>query len=195
WLVAVHDGVVVARSDVFLQSDAQVDSLIDALRESFPGLRILGASPDEPPPDLEQLAAACSPLTRLDPVRRPFWPRAWLFVPGVLAALLWLGKETLSPAAPAPAPVTKTVSVVDARSAWQDAVGRALAGHGVHGRSGLRTVLDALHAIPAVAGGWLLGHVQCKPLSPVAAQWQCQASYRRGERHASSQTLAVRLGV
>src|SRR5690606_22334035 len=69
------------------------------------------------------------------------------------------------------------------------------AGHGVHGRSGLRTVLDALHAIPAVAGGWLLGQVQCKPLSPVAAQWQCQASYRRGERHARSQTLAVRLGV
>lgn len=194
WLVAVHDGVVVARSDVFLDTDTQVDSLIDELRDSFPGLRVLGGSPDDLPSGLDQLAAACDPSTRLQAMRRPWGAATWLAAPVALAVLLWLGKLAMAPVPAPPVPVKVAVSAVDVQSAWKDAVGRTLAGHGVHGRSGLRAVLDALHAVPAVAGGWLLGQVGCKPLSPTAGQWQCQASYRRGERHASSHTLAVRLG-
>src|SRR5690554_6833744 len=39
WLVAVHDGVVVARSDTFPADALQFESLLTALRDSFPGLR------------------------------------------------------------------------------------------------------------------------------------------------------------
>src|SRR5690606_9681448 len=70
WLVAVHDGVVVARTDRLYSKKEDADCVLDELKQAYPHLVILGAPHAPALPTLEDIEAASSPRSCLALVSR-----------------------------------------------------------------------------------------------------------------------------
>ena len=175
WLVAVHEGAVMTRTDQLHDDPASLHDTVRLLREAHPGLVVHDHSRTSGDL-LEILFKAAQQQGELARVRRR--PGLSLVLPAsaflLLSGLLLTSDQRLlsvSSAGDAP-------PAVDPSTAWREAVAAAAQGHRVHGVAGLRAVMDTLYTVPVYLAGWLLTQVECRPHS---AQWQCRASFRRDE--------------
>lgn len=187
WLVAVHEGAVVARTDKVFRSPAQAGQGLGELKQAFPQLTVLGEGQSPAAPSLTALAAASDGHSRLLRVARSYsrlpLPAQWLVLAVILMFLLLRAWAVLRPAVP----TARSVSPMEAGQAWRDATeqaGRAIA---VHGVQGTRAVLDSLYQLPVRISGWSFVNADCQP--EALGHWHCRARYRRVDPKASNETL------
>ncbi|HWK69932.1 MAG TPA: hypothetical protein VNS29_03735 [Burkholderiaceae bacterium] len=192
WLVAVHEGAVVARTDRFYPSRLAAEEVLAELRLAYPQLRILGAPGAPGVPDMAAIEAASSAATQLRRIAgwRPFfpWPVQCFALALVLVLLVPAAWRALRPdRAVAAGPAQE-----DPAQAWRDAISRSAQGRLVHGLQGTRTLLEAFYELPVNMGGWRLLQAEC---APHGAQWHCRARYERRETGASNQSLLENIRV
>lgn len=185
WLVAVHEGAVMTRTDQLHDDPAGLYETLRLLREAHPGLMMLDEN-QEPSGLLHSLLQGAREYGELQRVRT--WPGRSLLCVMLLALLcaglaLVFGRGGFTGGA-----AEAGVPAIDPASAWRKAIAAATQGHTVHGVAGLRSVLDALHAMPVYLAGWLLTQVECRPR---AAEWQCKAAFRRDEAGDNQSLIAV----
>lgn len=182
WMVAVHQGAVVARTDRCYPSQELALAALDELRPAYPQLRYLDSSCDDAP-TLVQLQAALGQQTRLHKSGR--WNRAFplpvqLFVLVLLLALLlpkaWQRWR-------ANAVVTTPLQQQDAGLLWQQAIAQSLHGRVLHGPQGTQAILHSLYQLPVNLAGWQLDQAEC---TGVGVRWTCSASYLRQVSWASN---------
>lgn len=175
WLVAVHEGAVMTRTDQLHNDLSSVHDVVRLLREAHPGL-VVHDGGQASSGLLDALFGAAKEHGELLSVRG--WPSlpAWLLLSvlcSVSGLALLAGHSFFSAAQMVPEhPET------DPATAWRNAVAAAAHGHTVHGVAGLRAVLDALHAAPVYLAGWLLKQVECHPKG---MEWHCRATFQRDE--------------
>jgi hypothetical protein len=186
WLVAVHEGAVVARTDRFYPSREAAHDALTELRLAHPKLLLLG-SPGAPAlPTMAAIEAACSTSTQLRriPGWRPFLPLPVQCFVLVLALVLLLPAawRTMRPAST----IASVAEQKDAAQIWRDAIARSAQGRYVHGTRGSRMLLEAFYALPVNIQGWRLRQAECVPQ---AHQWHCQARYERRAPDASNESF------
>ena len=184
WLVAVHDGTVVARTDRLYVSRADADAALRELQQAYPQLVVLGAPGASPAPTLPDIEAASARQSQLIPLGR--W-RSMLPVP-VQWFLLSLAIVLLAPRfwhifqSVQKSPVA--VDSIDPVQAWQEAIARVNRNTMIHGVDGTRSVLRSLHGLPVYLAGWTLVQATCTAHHSV---WHCQARYDRRLMDASNE--------
>lgn len=186
WLVAVHEGAVIARTDRIYPHFVDAQPVLAELRQAYPQLQVLG---EPQAPDLPNLAAieeASSSHSRLQALSRwtsvlP-WPVQAFVLALVLIVLIPRLAHLLRPEPKVPAPV----AVADLRQAWRQAVEKAFQDRIVHGVLGTRILLDALYELPVRVGGWILLQAEC---TAQGRDWRCQASYERRSIQASNSSF------
>lgn len=186
WLVAVHDGAVVMRTDRLFESREQAAGALGELRQAYPRLVVLPGAEGYEAPDLAQIEAAGTPQTRLAPVAarwRSLLPRPiqWLLLAVLLAMLLPRAWQALRPPRQA-----QTAVGIDAAQAWRTALRKVQRRHALHGVRGTQAVLAVLYALPVSLAGWRLSQAACEA-QPGA--WQCTARYERRDARASNAGL------
>jgi hypothetical protein len=186
WLVAVHDGAVVARTDKMYVSAQQARHELDELRQAFPQLVVLGEARSPEVPDLSAIAAAGGGHSRLQRVGRGYFGlpalTRWILPSLILALLLPRVWAVLRP----PAQKAQPVSIVDAGQVWRAAHKRAGQAVPIQGVQGTRAVLDSFYRLPIRVAGWSLVNASCEP---VPSHWQCRARYKRIGLRADNSTL------
>lgn len=189
WLVAVHEGAVIARTDILLGSSQQVSGLLDELRLAYAHIRHLDPGREKSgAPDLEALAVAADDRALLWRISARWVPKS-LSALAVFVSVVAVGVAFAASAAGrwlSGQPVPGPVSAQAAMHAWVSARSAATALVRVHGVDGMRQLLLSLYRVPVQVSGWHLVNVLCKPLS---STWRCTASLRRGSDHASNQRL------
>lgn len=183
WLLAVHDGAVIARTDRLCASYADAVAIVDSLYQAYPALAIMDAGVV---PTLDNLALNHHTQALLRRVASPLsWmpgPLRWLlFILGVAVVIASLYNALLAPAqidAKKPQPTPEQAW----RKAIQDAAGR----YWVHGVVGSAAVLHTLYKLPSMVGGWQLDQAQC---DATASLWHCTARFQRHGRDATNQTF------
>ncbi|MCC2595317.1 type 4b pilus protein PilO2 [Pusillimonas sp. MFBS29] len=189
WLLALHEGVVVARTDQIYHSPADADEVIGSLRLAYPQIQVLADPAADGLPTQAALEAASSTPSQLHPLRRwqavlP-WPVQAFVLVLVLVLLLpraWhvFAGAHASVAEPAPP---------DPLHAWRQAVSASAGQRQVHGSQGTRILLESLHDLPGALGGWVLRQAVC---TAQGLHWQCNAEYERQHVQASNESfLAV----
>ncbi|HEY9279498.1 MAG TPA: type 4b pilus protein PilO2 [Eoetvoesiella sp.] len=186
WLVAVHEGAVVARTDKLYRSRAEAVAVLEELRQAYPQLVVLDSSQAPESLTLETIAAASEVQTQLAPLGR--W-RSVLPLPiqcfllalllVVMAPRLW---AVLRPATA----VVPPAYAVDPVLAWQDAISQVLRSMAVHGVGGTQLLLNSIYQVPVRISGWDLADVLC---TPEKFEWHCQARYDRRDPQASNEYL------
>lgn len=187
WLVAVHEGAVVARTDRLFPSSADAQLVLSELRLAYPQLVLLGDAQAPATPSLGAIEAASSHHSSLRLLRRwsPIlpWPVQVFLLSLVLVLLVPRLWDMLRPVSQGPAK-----QMGDPAQAWRLALEKAIQDRHVHGVAGTRSLLETLHQLPIRVGGWTLKEAEC---TPQARKWRCQARYERSTVHASnSQFLA-----
>ncbi len=188
WLVAVHEGAVVARTDRLYRSGAQAEPVLAELRQAYPQLVLLGAALAPDMPTLAAIEAASGAHSRLHAVSawRPLLP--WPVQCFVLALVLVLLVPRLWHSLGSGPRAAEHKQAADPRQAWQSAIERSAQHRYVHGVQGTRILLDALYRLPVRVGGWALRQAEC---SAQSRQWHCRARYeRRGVLASNSRFLA-----
>ena len=182
WLVAVHEGAVMARTDVVYRSPEQAMQALHALQQAHPRLVLL---PESDGLTLETVAGASDSGTALrDTGRRR---RQWLlgaFLPAA-ALLAWtlLTKQAgLAAARPGPA----VMDAGEIRSQWEAAVSLAEQDIVVHGVAATHAALRHFYDIPAVIAGWALVRASC---SADGRAWRCGADYDRKRLDADNEGM------
>ncbi|MEO6985130.1 MAG: hypothetical protein ABI155_07280 [Paralcaligenes sp.] len=185
WLVAVHEGAVVARTDKLFASRHQAADVLAELEQAYPQLQILDSTPEVI--DLPLLEAASTVETRLLPLDR--WrpllpgPVQWFVLSMVLIGLLPRLWRVV-----APAPKVQAAGPYDPYQAWSDALSQASRSIVVHGVHGTRAALNGLQDAPVQVAGWFLAQATCMPQT---GGWRCQARYdRRGVQASNDGLLA-----
>jgi hypothetical protein len=184
WLVAVHEGAVVARTDKLYSSRAEAGAVLDELKQAYPQLQVMGDQKAPVLPTLPMIAAASTVQTQLAPVSRwnPVFPAPvqWFALALVLVFViprLWpVLRQAGATAVPA--------AVVDPVSAWQQAVSKATRHVTVHGVQGTQLLLHSLYTVPVRMDGWGLVDVNC--VAQLSA-WRCRARYDRRDARASNE--------
>lgn len=183
WLVAVHEGAVIARTDVVYRLAEQAEQAMHELRRAYPRLTML--HPEGGGPTLEALAAVCDAGTALKSTghRRRRWLLG-LLVP-VAAVLAWAALKNPADSAVARA---GSFSLDDhaLRLRWSKAIALAEQGIALHGVAATHAVLHHLYQVPATIAGWALLRVHC---SASSGAWRCNADYDRKLHGADNQGL------
>lgn len=179
WLVAIHEGAVVARTDHVYNDVEQARAAIKELRQAYPTLRTLEQDTPFAPEDMSAAAQMKARLHRVP------WRPVRLAVPAAGLALM-LAAWVFSDAQALLAPDTAADDLLSADDAslWAQARRTALDAHWVHGVAGTSNLLDALYRLPLRTAGWKLLQVQCHS---AREHWRCEAQYRRAEPEASNQ--------
>src|SRR5690606_34509253 len=182
WLVAVHEGAVVARTDRLFGSSADAQLVLSELRQSYPQLVLLGHAQAPAQPGLGAIEAASSHPSSLRALRRwaPIlpWPVQVFLLALVLVLLVPRLWQSFHPAPKAPAQ-----QLDDPVQAWKAARDKAIQGRMVHGVQGTRSLLETLHQLPVRVGGWALKEAEC---IPHPRKWRCHARYERSTVQASN---------
>lgn len=173
WLVAVHEGAVMTRTDQFHTDAAELDAALAMLREAHPALMLLHYGDDADGLLDALFNAAREHGAGLVSVRALNAGRPKLAVAAacVLGAAVWAGDAYRSAARR-----QAQAAVPDAAAAWRTAVTESARPHRVHGVAGLERLLDALYEAPATVGGWALTQIDCRP---AGLHWSCYGRYRR----------------
>ncbi|GAB2910555.1 hypothetical protein [Paralcaligenes ginsengisoli] len=189
WLVAVHEGAVVARTDRLFRCRSDAESVLEELKQAYPRLAMVGLPPSVDSVDLPLIESSSGRQARLLPVSH--WHRAlprpiqWFVLILLLALLLPRLWKLMSPAARAPAAAQQ----MDPGKAWESALARASREIVVHGVQGTRTALHSLYDMPVRIAGWYLVNAACMPH---ARGWRCQARYDRRGSEASNELLLAK---
>jgi len=191
WLVAVHEGLVIARTDRLFDDPEPADRLLAELKLAYPGLIVAGETPAIGLADLAQMAQSAGQagqISALRRLRRPLpRPVSILFCVLGLAAVLpgiyggdvaaRLGRmDDDSPDA------VTVASLYAARAAGIEPTPPL-----VHGIAGLKGLLDTFHAVPLRPAGWRLSHAYCDAGDD--SIWRCAAHYERDAAQASNAGL------
>jgi len=183
WLVAVHEGAVIARTDVVYRLPGQAEQAMHELRRAYPRLTVL--HPEGDGLTLEALAAASDAGTALKNTghRR----RRWLLGMLVLAAtvLAWVALKNPADSAVA-RPGSFGLDEHEILLRWSKAFALAEQGIAIHGVAATHAVLRHLYQVPAAIAGWTLLRVNC---SASASSWRCNADYDRKRHGADNQGL------
>ncbi|MFA7668119.1 MAG: type 4b pilus protein PilO2 [Burkholderiaceae bacterium] len=174
WLVAVHEGAVMTRSDQLHADPDYAGDTLKLLSAAHPALVMHEESASSLLDILFEAARDEGELTR---IRGRFGVPA-PFLSGVsLAAVILLGFLLWRALMPAPVGVS-SAPVESAEAAWRNAIAASIQPHAVQGVAGLQSVLDAIHDVPASLAGWQLVEIEC---TPQGSQWHCLAAYRRSD--------------
>lgn len=186
WLVAVHGGAVIARTDSVYRTPDEAALMLDELRQAYPHIAMLGEPGAPAPPPLAAIEAASSPHSRLQRVAG--WPSVfpWPIQCFLMTLVLALLLPRLWDAFNRPAHGPPAAKPVDARLAWKQAVARSAHQRVVHGSKGYAALLENLYRLPATIGGWKLLRAEC---APAGQQWQCHAQYERWRPGANNDTF------
>lgn len=181
WLVAVHEGAVIARTDYVYTTEAEVEALIGQLRQAYPTLTVLD---DQASLSLSGLIENRSADAELRHVahRNSILSRPFLTM--LLAALLILVVyKALSAADVFHRRQNPTAGEIVPEVAWDAAVRNVINARWVHGAAGTHDVLSSLYAQPVKLAGWRLLHIECVAR---VAQWRCHADFVRHDTDASN---------
>lgn len=169
WLVAAHEGAVLARTDQLHEDEAAVQDSLRLLREAHPGLVVHNDT--HMASDLFQaLFHGGHEGARLTYRSTPRGRGLLLTLAG-LSVFVWQGWVWWQAQQDHAA-----VQQVDPHEAWATAIKNSALPHSVHGVVGLKTVLDGLQDLPAYLAGWQLKRAECRPS---ARHWHCSATYLR----------------
>src|SRR5690606_5627963 len=167
WLVAGHEGAVMARTDQLHADDETLQAVLRQLVEAHPGLRLLdGRQSTTALLDAVFEVEQDKPLSRC----RHHSGRILALAAGFIGLLLWLWRAVLHSGEPV------TALQPDPHSVWQAAVVDAAQRHVVHGVGGLQVLLETLKDQPVHLAGWALSRVECEPRGQ---RWHCHSRYRR----------------
>lgn len=182
WLVAVHEGAVVARTDRVYAAQSQAVAALADLRVAYPQLRDL-TDESAASLSLHDLQANSTAVGVLHKVNR--WHSVVPMPVQLLALML-----TLAAVVPPvwtwarPGKVKHVVQAQpDTHLAWQQALRQATQTRCLHGLQGTQPVLNALYELPVVIAGWQLTQVEC---SAGRSAWMCQGDYQRRQQTASN---------
>lgn len=185
WLVAAHEGVIIARTDrLYAERDAGNVALAE-LGAAYPRLLILGGDGAPPCPALATLCQHASSASLLVPC--PRW-RGLALGPAIgiatfsMAMLFVATTGRLAKTDQAPS-YRSGPSMPPASAAQSSEVSSLPLVHGVEGLQGL---MHTFHMLPARMGGWSLERAQCDAAS---SRWRCFAQYRRSHLRASNKSL------
>ena len=189
WLVAIHDGAVVARTDCIYSSQEEAEAIINSLQQAYPQLQVLVPGQGSQLPTLAMIQSCCSSLSQLQSLPRwksvTPWPVQCLAL-ALMLVLLWPHVNQLFSARPAAA---NDLPVVDPKQAWRMSVAASIHGRYVHGGNGTRVLLEMFYGLPTALEGWLLQQASCEL---AGALWKCQANYLRQSSQADNDAfLAV----
>lgn len=185
WLVALHEGAVVARTDLLFSAAGDAAPIVADLRAAYPQTRYVQGEHDQPGlPGLPELSRAADDRALL---QRVAYSRRWFQVAAVAAAgllvvLAWSGQlamlfgQTKATAVP--------LTSAQQWQAWERARSLLADNIQVHGVAGMQAVLESLHRVPVAVVGWQLGQADCRPQR---TGWRCTAAYRRAARDADNQ--------
>ncbi len=180
WLVGVHEGAVIARTDVLHCDTALVRTLIAELTMAYPHLVELG-SPNAPSaPTLSDIESAVSSKTLLLKVRsaRSFGIGLCLAFGLLLSALYGPFNTRHTTESDR---VVRDGQFAPGFTALQPST--ASPGVRVHGQAGLDGLLHVFYSLPVQADDWVLQHAACLD---AAQSWQCTAHYHRAAHSASN---------
>ncbi|TEA77344.1 hypothetical protein [Allopusillimonas ginsengisoli] len=185
WLIAVHEGVVVARTDRLYVDAAAALAAMAELKLAYPHLVTPGegAVPAVPGLDaLTQHTGAHSQLLYLSNWRQMSISTqlglGLMFILVFCAARLNAGSYQMDP-----------LSHKEPATSWLTPSSDAMlptASPVVHGITGLQSLLGIFHALPTNPGGWALTWSQCQAH---ALSWHCVARYRRERAEATNEAL------
>lgn len=172
WLVAAHEGSVIAGTDTIYESVGPARDELKILYQAYPQLHYLdnGAAPE-----LALLAASADARHILHSASG--WRRLWSAPIGILSILLlacsiWAWREYGS----APIGDNTMLPSVDPNSAWDSVIQAYERGRYLHGVGDTQAILRSLGDLPVRISGWALKTAEC---SPAERWWQCQADYER----------------
>lgn len=173
WLVAVHEGAVMTRTDQVFTSISQAQETLRVLREAHPGLHVHDEN-QASTSLLEALFDVARERAALARVRQITGATRIMLVSTAMigVVLFWL---LVTRFWPAPEGISDA-GIVDATAAWTQVISASARSHNVHGVAGLHALLEALYEVPAVVAGWRLTQIECRPGS---GQWACRSRYRR----------------
>lgn len=177
WLVAVHEGAVIARTDYVCASQEHARERVAQLRHAYPNLTLLNDEQGQPSlSDLVDAVHADAELRRVTHgtrfLSRPYYGLAlvavvvYVFYRAELIADLFGGPD---------APSSLAVSTQDA---WAEALRELTRAHWIHGMAGSTGVLLSLYGLPVQLKGWRLHHAECIAQK---SKWNCHADYGRDD--------------
>lgn len=184
WMVAVHDGAVVTRSDQLFATEEQAQLAREELSAFYPGITHLDACTETQFVawvDGSGVAASRLLALRAGARKRQIagWFVALLAISGGLGLAIYFTK-----AGQTSETVSAAESAEKAKQAWKTALHQALRAHWLHGRDGTAGVLINLYRQPVRLAGWHLQTAQCVAKRTV---WHCQSHYQREQPQASNQ--------
>jgi len=181
WLVALHEGAVMAGTDSVYRSHSYALDALQALQRAHPRLAILQTEAELP--SLALIAGASDTGTALKStghLRRRWVAGLLLLLVSCLAIYAWAGVARV------PQSQTSLLGPDEIRSRWNQALSSAEQGFPVHGVAATHQLLQHIHAVPAVVAGWAMTRVVCRAQG---RSWQCNADYDRRHRKADNQGL------
>lgn len=181
WLVALHEGAVMARTDIVYRSQGQAQEALQVLQRAHPRLSILEAAP----PNLAAIAGASDSGTALKSTRHRF--RRWalyLFLVSLLCLGLFFFRRAAAP--PVAQPAVAVMGAAEIEFRWRQAVSNAEHDLVVHGVGATHAVLRHFQDIPAALVGWTLTRAVCRV---DVRGWRCSADYQRRHLKADNQGL------
>lgn len=185
WVVAIHEGAVVARTDQLCASAQEAAGAMQQLRQAYSALTVLGET--TPAPSLSELAKGVLSSAELRRAGRQLpglpWPIQGLLIALVLAVFLpgladWLAVLDEPPHGDA-VPVSPD-------EAWRATLHEVAASHWVHGVPGTQQILQSFHDLPVRLKGWGLSVAECLADQ---SRWNCSADYERASVGASNDGL------
>lgn len=180
WLVGVHEGAVIARTDVLHRDTALVRSLMTELAMAYPHLLELG-SPNAPSaPTLADIESAVSSKTLLFKVRSARSLRVGFCLAfGLLLSALYgpfhNRHSTDTDRAGRDGQFSSGLTALHPSTASPDVR--------VHGETGLDGLLHVFYSLPVRADDWVLQYAACMD---AVQSWQCTAHYHRAAHSASN---------
>ncbi|MBF22434.1 MAG: hypothetical protein CML18_02070 [Pusillimonas sp.] len=187
WLVAVHEGVVVMRTDILASDPESFDAVVVELRRAYPLMVYLQSGRDKDAPSLGLLAQQAGQVSVLQE-RRRMWVGKPVWVSAAIVALLmglaivagFSGSESAADSE------RLAATTQDHEHQWRVAQKAALDQVVVHGVAGTRRLLQALYGVAVRPAGWRLEQIECRPARQL---WHCAAQYRR--RHPATDIQAL----
>lgn len=180
WLVGVHEGAVIARTDTLHGDLAQVRSLLSELAQAYPQLIELGSDGAPLAPTLSEIELAICSEALLVKVRPTYtlWFGFLLVASLLVVSLHWPYRQTSlgnshehTAEMQLPLALNSTVATTSVSSIT------------LHGKAGLLELLDNFYTLPLRIERWSLERAEC--LDAVQL-WQCEAYFKRGADNASS---------
>lgn len=180
WLVGVHEGAVIARTDTLHSDLAQVRSLMAELAQAYPQLIELGSAGAPLAPTLSDIKSAICSEALLVKVRsvRAIWAGFLLVASLLVASFCWPYRN--GPAVDSDIHASDVHLPVALNSAVGTTTAPALT---LHGKAGLLGLLNNFYKLPVRIENWLLERAECLD---AAQMWQCEAHFKRAADDASN---------